>query len=259
MKKLRGRHGSPALAVATVALVVAGSGTAAASGPVAFIAKELGLTSKEKKQVKSIADGQIAAKAPTLTVLNATNADHAASATDATNATNAGNANTLGGLGPSAFVSSSRLITYAQTVNVAGTGGASGTGVVTLATIGPFTIIGKCTSYAGGSAARTYLRTTQGNTAITKTEGGDDTSDLTPTTNTGQWQQGGTDVPGDDPIGPQAVGTSSSPDFEESANGPTTAISGDGQTRLIIQPVVGSYIGAGTPPLCTFYGSIISA
>jgi len=258
MEQFRGRRPSPALAVATAALILAGTGTAAASGPFAVIAKELGLNGKQKQQVAAIAGKQIAAKAPTLTVLNATNATNAANAANATNATNAGNAATVGGLGPSAFVPASRVITYAQTTNAMGTGGASGTGVLTLATVGPFTIVGKCVSYAGGSSARTYIRTTQGNSAVNLTLA-DNTDDLTPTTDAGSWQQGGTDVPGDDPIGNQAVGTPGTPSFQESPQGPTSAISGDGQTRLLIQPIVGSYLGAGTAPACTFYGSIIAS
>jgi hypothetical protein len=83
------RRPSPALVVATFALVVASAGTA--SGAVAFIAKLAGLNHKQKGQVTSIADAQIAAKAPTLSVLSATNA------TNAANATTAANANALGG------------------------------------------------------------------------------------------------------------------------------------------------------------------
>jgi len=254
--RYRSRRPSPAMVVAMLALVLAGAGTASANGAVGLIAKELGLTGKQKKQIASIADKQIAAKAPTLSVASATDATDA---TNATNATNAANATALGGFAASAFASSSHFMTYDQTVTATGTGGASGTGVVTLASVGPFTIVGKCTSYSGGSAARTYIRSTQSNTAVTETEGGEDTTDLTPTTNTGQWQQGGTDVPGDDPIGPQAVGTSASPSFAQSTDGPSSAISGDRQTRLVIQPVVGSYVGAATAPACTFYGYIISS
>ncbi|MGD0198536.1 MAG: hypothetical protein ABSC56_11620 [Solirubrobacteraceae bacterium] len=92
MQRFHGRCPSPALVVATVALVVAGSGTALARGPVAFISKELGLNSKQKKQVTSIADSQIEKQAPTLTVLNATNAINATSATTAGSAAPSGSA-----------------------------------------------------------------------------------------------------------------------------------------------------------------------
>jgi hypothetical protein len=118
---------SPALVISVFALVLAAGGTSFAESPVALVAKTLGLNSKQKKQVKSIADKEIGAKASALTVLsatNATNATHATSAntagsatnatnaTTATNATNATNATTasnatnaaaLGGKAPSAY------------------------------------------------------------------------------------------------------------------------------------------------------------
>jgi hypothetical protein len=162
-----------------------------------------------------------------------------------------GSTGTTGSTGPS------NTTTYYQAVNTTGTGGASGPGVVTLATIGPFTIIGKCTSYNGGSDARTYIRTTESNSALD--ESGADTTNFSPTDDTGEYQQGGQDVVGDAPFGAQAAGKTGDPSFEQSDDGPTGAISGDGLTRLILEPEVGSYIGSGTPPACTFYGSIIAA
>ena len=100
---------SPALVISMIALVLAAGGTSFAAAPVAFVAKVLGLNSKEKKQVTSIADNQIASKGPKLSVLFATSAGTATTATNATNATNATtatnatNAAELGGAAASAF------------------------------------------------------------------------------------------------------------------------------------------------------------
>jgi hypothetical protein len=215
MQRFHRRRPSPALVVATVALVVASSGTAFASGSVAFIAKVVGLNSKQTRQVKSIADTQITDK--------------------------------------------SHVFTYDQTVNTTGSGGASGAGVVTLAKVGPFTIIGKCATYDGGSDARTYVRTTQANSAVVNSNSGGDTLVFGPTFDSADYQQGGQDVVGDDPIGPQSSGTSGSPSIEQSGDGPLSVVSGDGRTRLIIDPVVGNYLGGGSPSACTFYGWIIAS
>jgi hypothetical protein len=92
MQRFRWGRPSHALVIAVLALVVACGGTAAASGPVAFIGKTLGLNGKQRRQVTSIADAQITAKAPTLSVLNATSATNATNATNAFNAANATNA-----------------------------------------------------------------------------------------------------------------------------------------------------------------------
>jgi hypothetical protein len=97
MKSLR-RRLSPAVVISTVALVLAAGGTSLAATPVAFVAKALGLSSKQKSQVKTIAESAISARASGLSVhfattagsaTNATTATSAATATNATNATNA--------------------------------------------------------------------------------------------------------------------------------------------------------------------------
>lgn len=101
MKSFRLRRPSPALVVATVALVVAMGGTAYAG----FSVPKNSVGSKQLKKnavtTKKIKNGAVTANkinTSGLTVPNATNA---------TNATNANNANALGGQGPSAFASSS--------------------------------------------------------------------------------------------------------------------------------------------------------
>jgi hypothetical protein len=91
MKKLRLSRPSPAMIVAVIALIFAMGGTALAV---------VGLNGKQKRQVKSIANQQINAKAPHLSVASAKNADHA---TDANHATNADNANTVGNAGLDSF------------------------------------------------------------------------------------------------------------------------------------------------------------
>jgi len=65
-----------AMTVALVALVVALGGTAIAQVPIASIAKLVGLNSRQTGQVRSIADGRIAAEAPKLSVRKATNANN---------------------------------------------------------------------------------------------------------------------------------------------------------------------------------------
>lgn len=67
MKKLFGQRPSPAMIVAIVAVILAVGGTATAA-----------LTKKDKKQVKNIANKQIDAKAPGLSVANAANSANAA-------------------------------------------------------------------------------------------------------------------------------------------------------------------------------------
>jgi hypothetical protein len=94
IRSIKGRV-SPALVISVVALFLAAGGTSFAESQVAFVAKTLGLNKAQKKQVKAIADSEIANKAPTLSVLsaaNATNATNAANATNATKATSATNA-----------------------------------------------------------------------------------------------------------------------------------------------------------------------
>jgi hypothetical protein len=132
MTQGNGRRFSPALVVSVTALVLAGTGTAFGSDAVGFIAKAVGLSSKQKKQVTSIADRQISTKAPGLSVLNAT---HATTATNATNASNAANATDLDGqpastFEPSADIARSGLITLA----------AGGSDRVQVASFGPFTL-----------------------------------------------------------------------------------------------------------------------
>jgi hypothetical protein len=131
MRRFTGRRVSPALVISIIALVLAASGTSFAAAPVALLAKALGLNSAQKKQVRSIADKQIAAESSKLSVLraksaesattattainavtatsatnatNAANATNAVTATSATNATNATNSAELGGLAASSYL-----------------------------------------------------------------------------------------------------------------------------------------------------------
>jgi hypothetical protein len=148
--------------ISICALVVASSGTAFASGPIASIAKALGLNGKQKSQVTSIADAQIAAKAPTLSVLNATNATNAANATNATNAanaanatnaTNAGNANTVGGDAPSAFLDAGRIADSGSVYTLPDTTSTP----TTLFRAGQLTVQGTCTISSGTISLELWL------------------------------------------------------------------------------------------------------
>lgn len=94
MRYLRKARVSPALAVATIALIVALAGTSIAKVPIGFVASALGLNSKQKKQVTTIADTEIKHKAGGLSVKNAKHATSASSATTATTATTAKTATT---------------------------------------------------------------------------------------------------------------------------------------------------------------------
>lgn len=94
MRYLRKARVSPALAVATIALIVALAGTSIAKVPIGFVASALGLNSKQKKQVTTIADTEIKHKAGGLSVKNAKHATSASSATTATSATTAKTATT---------------------------------------------------------------------------------------------------------------------------------------------------------------------
>jgi hypothetical protein len=80
------------MAVALLALIFA-MAPLASGAPVAFIAKTLGLTSKQRKEAKAIADREIKHQAAGLSVLAATNAKDAAFATTAGSASSATKAN----------------------------------------------------------------------------------------------------------------------------------------------------------------------
>jgi hypothetical protein len=76
MRRLKGRKPSPAMIVASAALIIALAGTAMAA-PTAI--KSI-LNKKEKKQTKAIADSRIKAAAPGLSVASAKKADLATNA-----------------------------------------------------------------------------------------------------------------------------------------------------------------------------------
>lgn len=83
---------SPSLVISLIALVLAASGTSLASVPLGALARTLGLSSKQKKQVITLANKQIAKKAPKLSVLFARSAAKASSAVTAIDAVNTTNA-----------------------------------------------------------------------------------------------------------------------------------------------------------------------
>jgi len=123
MRKMFGRaRVSPALVISIVALVMAVGGTALAEPPVAYIAKALGLSGKQKKQVKAIVNTEIKKQAGSLSVANAakaTNATHAATATNAghaDHAAQAANAAQLEGIGAGGFLRDTVTVVVEDTV-----------------------------------------------------------------------------------------------------------------------------------------------
>jgi hypothetical protein len=227
---------SPSMAVAVVALVMAMTGGAYAAGAT---------SAKSHKHKKPPTFAQ-----KVLTVVNAHRSQLIGPA-GATGGT--GTTGTTGTPGPA------NMITYNATTSVTGTGGATGAGVIVLATVGPFAVVGKCTTYMSSAVAQTYIRATQDGSAVRNQGNGDDEDPFGPTTDTTDDQRGGTDVLGDDPIGDYAEGAPGSPDIAETDDGWTTVLSGDQQTRLLIDPVNASYVGGSSSPACTFYGSIVEA
>lgn len=149
-----------------------------------------------------------------------------------------------------------------------GAGGSSGTGVVTLATIGPFTLIGKCTTSSGNTYAFTYLRVGQAHSEIDDYENQGNVHDVGPTSVDGSTTQpGGSNVPGDFQVGDgssdRLLGSNTSPGFEGTSGGSTSALSGDSATYLDAFSSQGVYIGTtsganpGASP-CLFDGYVMS-
>jgi hypothetical protein len=140
---------SPAVAISVVALVLAAGGTSFAKAPEAFIAKAVGMNSKQKHEAKSIAKKTIASAAPKLSVLHAVDATNATTATNsttaatATTATTATNANNLGGAAPSAYEPSAHFIR-------SGLVKASTGQTVPIASFGPFALTLVCTDAGSG-------------------------------------------------------------------------------------------------------------
>ena len=142
--------------------------------------------------------------------------------------------------------------------NVApGAGGASGTGVATLATVGPFTLLGKCTTDGTNVYAQDYIRTSQA---------GSMESDLirnsfpvfSPgTTDTDTTQTGGQAVAGDIQVGRSANNTANAQFLEGPVGDSIAAMSADGSTYLSSVESNG-VIGSGTNATCFFAGYVES-
>jgi hypothetical protein len=152
MKFLIPRRPSASMVVATLALVVAASGTAVAGVRLAIGDKLIRPHSLSGNRLRnhSVTGTQVAAG--TLgQVRSAKNADHAfvagsaenavnaQDAFSATNAVNAQNANTVGGQSASSFLPASSRVGTNGVVKVA-----AGSGPVTLFTFGPFTVTLTC-------------------------------------------------------------------------------------------------------------------
>ena len=176
--------------------------------------------------------------------------------TNGTNGTN-GATGATGAPGATGKTGPSHIITW-QVNNVAvGSGGASGTGVVTLATVGPFTILGKCTTSGGFYYAQTYLRTSQAGSA--ENDYWDKSYGVFgPTTvDTATLQPGGAAVAGDVEVGNQADNSAAGTDnriFYGPYDGSTTALSADGLTYLNAYESVGVLVAGATAAAPCYFG-----
>jgi hypothetical protein len=267
--RLRSLRPTPSMAVAITALVFAASGGAyaAAGGPAAHATTasvhHAQAAAKKKKKPTTGPRGPRGFRGPAGPA-GPTGAKGATGATGAAGATGpqgvAGQTGATGPQGPS------HIVTWSQSGVPAGAGGASGTGVVTLATVGPFTILGKCTTDGTNVFAQNYIRTSQNGSSLddfgrvplqtgTLANGGFNSN----TTDPSATQTGGTAVPGDIQINKSANNVPNlTMQLQGTLNSATTAISADGATYINSfesAGVTGSPVASAT---CFFDGWLMS-
>jgi len=127
------------------------------------------------------------------------------------------------------------------------TAGASSTtpAIVTLATIGPFTVTGECFITTGTTVhAETYVTTSQNHSALDDYSKAGEVADFNSTSGALQ-------------IGATASGSPGSPGFYGPNDGSTALESGDGTLFVNLFTGVGTYVGSAggaTEPACTFFG-----
>jgi len=127
------------------------------------------------------------------------------------------------------------------------TAGASSTtpAIVTLATIGPFTVTGECFISSGTTVdAETYVTTSQNHSALDDYSKAGEVADFNSTSGALQ-------------IGATASGSPGSPGFYGPNDGSTALESGDGTLFVNLFTGVGVYVssaGGATEPACTFFG-----
>jgi hypothetical protein len=177
----------------------------------------------------------------------ATGVTGAHGATGATGTTgSAGIQGATGATGPS------HIVTWSVNDVPVGSGGGSGTGVVTLATVGPFTIVGKCTTNSGSFYAQTYLRTSETGDAEQDVARNDYDPFNPTTTDLATVQPGGTAVTGDVQIGYVANGSTS---FLEGPKGSSTAAtSASGSLYMDSFESEGILIGGATSSAPCYFG-----
>lgn len=261
------RPPSPSLAVAILALVIAMTGGAfAASSAV----------SKKKKSSSPSINSLIAwdAKSFFRSHRGSFTGPGGVNGTNGLNGTNGtpGAPGPPGGTGPQGLAGPSHSLTWNVTTNFLGTGsangGAAGPGVFTLATVGPFTILGKCTQSGSSVYAWSYLRTSQPHSAMDDAETGTHLKDFGPNSSDPRGTQpGGQHVLGDVEIGDSAddgfSGYPSNPAFGGPDFGSTAAISGDSQTYINAFTNESVFPGSKTgsnpnSPSCEFNGYVVS-
>ena len=283
-EKLRSLRPTPSMAVAITALVFAASGGAyaAAGGPAAHASAvghaKAAASKKKKKKPTTGPRGPrgprglrgFAGPAGHAGPAGATGATGAAGSAGAKGATGSqgihGNQGQTGATGPAG---PGRIFNWSQTgivPPVSGGGGASGAGIVTLAIVGPFTIVGKCTTDGTNVYAQNYIRTSQNGSSLDDfgraalqsgalADGGfnDNTQDPTSTV-----QTGGQNVLGDIQINKSADNLGGiSAQLQGTLDSMTTAVSQDGLTYLNSFESAG-VTGSGTNATCYFDGFLMS-
>jgi hypothetical protein len=117
--------------------------------------------------------------------------------------------------------------------------------IVTLATIGPFTVTGECFISSGTTVdAETYVTTSQNHSALDDYSKAGEVADFNSTSGALE-------------IGATAAGPPGSPGFYGPNNGSTALESGDGTLFVNLFVGVGVYLGSAggaTEPACTFFG-----
>jgi hypothetical protein len=250
---------TPSMAVAVMALVFAAGGGA-------YAANAVTAKSKHHKRHKHHKPAHGDAKKD-LALLRS----HRSSLRGAKGATGpagpAGPAGLGGPAGPTGAAGVSPIVMWHTTAPV-GAGGASGTGVVTLATVGPFTLVGKCTETGGKTYAWSYIRTSQEHSAMNDYEK-ESAEDFGPETEPEDAAQpGGQKVNGDLAIGAFADdvstgGSKGEPLFYGPYDGSVAALSGDLKTYVNAFTSEGTWVGTtggANPenPACEFNGWAIS-
>jgi hypothetical protein len=251
------------MAVAITALVFAASGGAyaAAGGPAAHAsaASHANATTAKKKKPKTGPRGPRGFTGPAghTGPAGATGATGTTGTTGAKGATGATGSQGIQGLvGSTGAAGPSHIVTWLVQNVPTGPGGASGPEVKTLATVGPFTLLGKCTSNGTIVTGQNYIRTSQTNSM--ESDNTRSTNPVfSPTTNDGLTQPGGTNVTGDIQIGAASNNTGVAQFLEGPRGNATAAMSADGLTFLTAFTSSG-VIGSGTSATCYFAGYLMS-